>query len=188
MLKPEARTVCHLGANSPGFTLWSRTDFPHSFGFGAAKGKQSTASLRTVRLPWVSCIQNTFSTFVLAVWNCGQLLVVLNSSFYHQHLNKIKQIWIPKFKIMVYNSQTMNFGIYMFCRTTRENIPKCTNEKAHSSKTTSKAHPNFRLGPEHQRGSHPGPASNPLEQGGGEWAGPGWCERTAPSSVWPHHA
>ena len=65
----------------------------------------------------------------------------------------------------------------MFSKTTLENTPKCTTKKAHSSKTTSKAHPNFRLEPEHQCGCHLGPASNPPEQGGGEWAGLG-CGRT----------
>ena len=49
------------------------------------------------------------------------------------------------------------------------------------------AHPNSTLGLEHQCGSHLGPANNPLEQGDGEWAGPG-CGRTAPSSVQPHLA
>ena len=70
----------------------------------------------------------------------------------------------------------MSFGIYMFCRTTRENTPKCATEKAHSSKT-SKGHPNFRLGPEHKCGSHIGLANNPPEQGGGEWASLG-CGHT----------
>jgi hypothetical protein len=39
--------------------------------------------------------------------------------------------------------------------------------------------------PKHRCGIHPGPARNPLEQGGGERASLG-CGRTAPSSAWPH--
>jgi len=39
----------------------------------------------------------------------------------------------------------------------------------------------------HRCGSHPGPARNVLEQGGGEWAGPG-CGHTAPSAPWPYLA
>jgi hypothetical protein len=32
----------------------------------------------------------------------------------------------------------MSFGIYMFCRAISENAPKCTTEKAHSSKIEAK--------------------------------------------------
>ena len=72
----------------------------------------------------------------------------------------------------------------MFCRHKYENSPKCATMKAYSSKTYANAQPNFNFGPEYQRGSHLGPASNPLEQGSGEWAGP-WCGRTHGAGAWP---
>jgi hypothetical protein len=66
----------------------------------------------------------------------------------------------------------MSFGIYMFCRHKYENSPKCAIKKAYSSKTYPKAQPNSNFGLEHQRGSNPGLASNPPEQGSGDRAGP----------------
>ena len=65
----------------------------------------------------------------------------------------------------------------MFCRHKYENSPKCAIKKAYSSKTYAKAQPNFNFGLEYRRVSHLGPANNPPEQGGGEWAGLG-CGRT----------
>jgi hypothetical protein len=45
---------------------------------------------------------------------------------------------------------------------------KMRNREGAFKQNRSKAQPNLRIGPEHQRGSHLGLASNPLEQGGGD--------------------
>ena len=62
------------------------------------------------------------------------------------------------------------------------------NQAGALEQNRSKAQPNLRTGTKYQRRSPLGPTSNPLEQGSGKWAGPGWYGRTAPSSSRPHVA
>jgi hypothetical protein len=51
------------------------------------------------------------------------------------------------------------------------------NQEGALEQNRTKAQPIPRTGPEYQCGRPLGPANNPLEQGGGEWAGSG-CDRT----------
>ena len=65
----------------------------------------------------------------------------------------------------------------MFCIVIHENTPKCTTEKAYSSKTQAKSPFILHIRAEHQRRRRPGPAKSPHAEGGGQARSLG-CSRT----------
>ena len=79
----------------------------------------------------------------------------------------------------------MSFGIYMFLQDNmRKHTKMCIPEDVFKQ-NRSKAHPNFRLGPEYHHDRGPGPPRSPHAKGGGQACGLGGVVAPPPAPPGP---
>ena len=121
----------------------------------------------------------------------GSLLVVLNSHFYHQHWNKIKQIWLPKLRIRVYNSHFPQVLVYTCLQAQVWKFNKMRNQEGVLKQNICKSPTKFQLWArtlawEPSRPSHPPTRARRWRLGWPKVRPHPWCRLTAPSSAQPH--
>jgi hypothetical protein len=90
--------------------------------------KKKKLQVKSRRHLWDDCWRFLLHIFITNI-------LTKHNNYDHQNLAKGLQLTF-----------STSFGLYMFCRTTRENISKCTIKKAHLSKTKAKPNQKSKLG------------------------------------------